>query len=160
MDEKLAEIIIAVVDRLVDGNASSETVASITEFLMGEGYTLGEINSAFMYLYQSVDERFFEEGRIMLRMSRKGTIRVLNDFEKSLISPEAYGYILQLSQLGLLTDLQVEEVIERAIYYCNDKVEVNDLKQIVPSIILDGVLGFRPGLISWGNGGIGGSAAH
>jgi uncharacterized protein Smg (DUF494 family) len=160
MDEKLAEIIIAVVDRLVDKEASSETVASITEFLVGEGYTVGEINNAFMYLYHSIDERFFDEGKIMLGMSHKGTVRVLNDFERSLISPEAYGYILQLSQLGLLTDLQVEEVIERAIYYCSDKVELNDLKQIVPSIILEGVPGFRPGLISWGNGGMGGSAAH
>ena len=109
MDEKLAEIIIAVVDRLVGRQASSETVASITEFLMGEGYTVGEINNAFMYLYQSIDERFFDEGRIMLQMSPKGTIRILNDFERSLISPEAYGYILQLSQLGLLILLKLNQ---------------------------------------------------
>lgn len=160
MDEKLAEIIIAVVDRLVDIGEQSETVASLTEFLMREGYTAGEINNAFMFLYHSIDERFFDEGTITLGMSHKGTVRVLNDFERSFISAEAYGYILQLSQLGLLTDLQVEEVIERAIYYCSEKVEINDLKQIVPSIILEGASGFRPGLVSWGNSGAGGSSSH
>jgi hypothetical protein len=65
-----------------------------------------------------------------------------------------------LSQLGLLDDLQIEELIERAIYTCVETVELNDVKRIVPSIILEGVPGFRPRLISWRNSETDGTLAH
>ncbi|HVP56539.1 MAG TPA: DUF494 family protein [bacterium] len=151
MDERLIEIIIAIVDRLVDCETRSETVESITRSLMVDGYNAQEINTAFMWLYHTVDESFFEEGKIISRDRSMGTVRVLNDFERTLITPEAYGYMLQLSQLGLLDNLQIEEVIDRAMYSCGDMVELNDVKRIVPSIILEGIPGFRPGLVSWRN---------
>jgi uncharacterized protein Smg (DUF494 family) len=159
MDERLVEIIIAIVDRLVDSETRSETVESITQALIVEGYHAQEINTAFMWLYHTVDESFFEDGRIIRTDRSMGTVRVLNDFERTLITPEAYGYMLQLSQLGLLDNLQIEEVIDRAMYSCGDMVELNDVKRIVPSIILEGIPGFRPGLISWRNEAEG-SAPH
>jgi uncharacterized protein Smg (DUF494 family) len=151
MDERLVELIIAIVDRLVDSETRSETVESITQSLITEGYNAQEVNTAFMWLYHTVDESFFEDGKIIRTDGSIGTVRVLNDFERTLITPEAYGYILQLSQLGLLDNLQIEEVIDRAMYSCGDMVELNDVKRIVPSIIIEGIPGFRPGLISWRN---------
>jgi uncharacterized protein Smg (DUF494 family) len=160
MDERLVEIIIAIVDRLVEKEATSKTVENLTRSLVADGYSVGEINTAFMWLYHTVDESFFEEGALLPEYGSKHTLRMLNDFEKSLITPQAYGYILQLSQLGLLDDLQIEELIERAIYTCVDTVELNDVKRIVPSIILEGVPGFRPRLISWRNSETDGSLSH
>jgi len=160
MDERLVEIIISIVDRLVDQATSSKTVENLTGTLVAEGYSIGEINTAFMWLYHTVDESFFEEGTVLPDYGKKSTLRMLNDFEKSLISPQAYGYILQLSQLGLLDDLQIEELIERAIYTCVETVELNDVKRIVPSIILEGVPGFRPRLISWRSSETDGSVSH
>ena len=160
MDERLVEIIVAIVDRLVDRTSTSRTVDGLTGSLVAEGYSLGEINTAFMWLYHTVDESFFEEGSVLSGCAKKTSLRMLNEFEKSLISPQAYGYILQLGQLGLLDDLQIEELIERAIYTCVDIVEVSDVKRIVPSIILEGVPGFRPKLISWRSSETDGSLSH
>lgn len=160
MDERLVEIIISIVDRLVDKSVASKTVESLTHTLIAEGYSIGEINTAFMWLYHTVDESFFEEGTVLPDYGIKSTLRMLNDFERSLITPQAYGYILQLSQLGMLDDLQIEELIERAIYTCVETVELNDVKRIVPSIILEGVPGFRPRLISWRNSETDGTLAH
>ena len=160
MDERLVEIIVAIVDRLVDRKSVSRTVDGLTRSLVAEGYSLGEINTAFMWLYHTVDESFFEEGAVLAGSSEKTSLRMLNEFERSLITPQAYGYILQLSQLGLLDDLQIEELIERAIYTCVDIVEIGDVKRIVPSIILEGVPGFRPKLISWRSSETDGSLSH
>jgi uncharacterized protein Smg (DUF494 family) len=160
MDERLVEIIIAIVDKLADREIPSKTVDGLTSSLVADGYTIGEINTAFMWLYHTVDESFFEEGRILGEYGSKSTLRMLNDFEKSLITPQAYGYILQLSQLGLLDDLQIEELIERAIFTCVDAVELNDVKRMVPSIILEGVPGFRPRLVSWRSSEPDGSLSH
>jgi uncharacterized protein Smg (DUF494 family) len=149
MDERLVEIIVAIVDRLVDRGHGPDTVEGITRSLMVEGYNAQEINTAFMWLYHTVDESFFEEGKIVLSGRSRGAVRVLNDFERTMITPEAYGYVLQLGQLGLLDNLQIEEVLDRAMYMCGDMVELIDVKRVVPSIILEGIPGYRPGLISW-----------
>ncbi|MFH1312740.1 MAG: DUF494 family protein [Candidatus Eisenbacteria bacterium] len=160
MDERLVEIIIAIVDKLADREIPSKTVEGLTSSLVADGYSIGEINTAFMWLYHTVDESFFEEGRILAEYGSKSTLRMLNDFEKSLITPQAYGYILQLSQLGLLDDLQIEDLIERAIFTCVDSVELNDVKRMVPTVILEGVPGFRPRLISWRSSEPDGSLSH
>lgn len=160
MDERLVDIIIAIVDRLVDRDTESDTVEGLTLSLVTDGYSITEINTAFMWLYHTVDESFFDDGRLLPHSGTKWTLRMLNEFEKSMLTTQAYGYILQLSQLGLLDDLQIEELIERAIYTCADSVELNDLKRLVPSIILEGVPGFRPGLISWHGGESDGLLTH
>ena len=160
MDERLVDIIIAIVDRLVDRDTESDTVEGLTLSLVTDGYSITEINTAFMWLYHTVDESFFDDGRLLPHGRTKSTLRMLNEFEKSMITTQAYGYILQLSQLGLLDDLQIEELIERAIYTCGESVELNDLKRLVPSIILEGVPGFRPGLISWHSSESDGSLTH
>lgn len=160
MDDRLVEIIIAIVDRLADREIPLKTVEGLTSSLVADGYTVGEINNAFMWLYHTVDESFFDEGNVLSGHGTKATLRMLNDFEKSLITPQAYGYILQLGQLGLLDDLQIEELIERAIFTCVDAVELNDVKRILPSIILEGMPGLRPRLISWRNSEPDGSVSH
>jgi uncharacterized protein Smg (DUF494 family) len=160
MEDRLVDIIIAIVDRLVDREATSDTVEGLTRSLVTDGYSITEINTAFMWLYHAVDDSFFEDGRVLSAGRPKATLRMLNEFEKSMITPQAYGYILQLGQLGLLDDLQIEDLIERAIYTCADPIELNDVKRIVPSIILEGVPGFRPGLVSWHSGESDGSLTH
>jgi uncharacterized protein Smg (DUF494 family) len=160
MDERLVDLMIAIVDRLVDRDTKSDSVERLTLSLMTDGYSITEINSAFMWLYHTVDDSFFEDGSLLPHGRTNATLRILNDFEKSMITPQAYGYILQLSQLGLLDALQIEELIERAIYSCTESVELNDVKRIVPSIILESVPGFRPGLIAWHGGESDGSLTH
>lgn len=160
VNDRLVEILVSIVDRLLNLPERVRTVENLTEDLIAEGYSIGEINNALAWLCHSIDEKFFEEGRIVFDRRAKATLRMLNDYEKSMITPQAYGYILQLSQLGLLDDLQIEELIERAIYTSVDPVEVSDLKRMVPSIILESAPGSRSGLISWQTGGQEGSLAH
>jgi uncharacterized protein Smg (DUF494 family) len=160
MNERLVELIIAIIDRLIDRKVDMGGVEVLTNTLVADGYTVGEINNAFMWLYQAVDESFFEEGGILPRCAPKDTLRMLNEFERTLFTTQAYGYILQLSQLGLLDDLQIEELIERAMYTCADMIEIADIKRIVPSIILESMPGFHPRLYSWRSGEMDGSLAH
>jgi uncharacterized protein Smg (DUF494 family) len=160
MNERLVELIIAIIDRLIDRRADVGSVENLTNTLVADGYTVGEINNAFMWLYQAADESLFETSGAVPHSGPKSTLRMLNEFERTLFTTQAYGYILQLSQLGLLDDLQIEELIERAMYTCAEMVEINDIKRIVPSIILEHMPGFHPRLFSWRSGEMDGTLAH
>ena len=105
MDERLVEIIIAIVDKLADREIPSKTVESLTSSLVADGYSIGEINTAFMWLYHTVDESFFEEGRILAEYGSKSTLRMLNEFEKSMINGKIqleHGVTLKLKLLMLM----------------------------------------------------------
>lgn len=152
MDNRIAEVIVAIVDKLIEVPEESCTVEEITNSLLEDGFTAGEISDALAWLYYAVDDRLLTNGRIAAgTISRRG-LRVLSEFEKSVISPEAYGYILQLSQLGLLDDLQIEDLIERAIVMCTETVELADLKQVLPTVLLEASSWFSPGWMPWISG--------
>jgi len=53
------------------------------------------------------------------------------------ISPDAYGFLIQLIQLGVMKDLELEIFVERALAYGKDDLNVDDLKSIVASILFD-----------------------
>ncbi len=152
MDNRIVEIIVAIVDKLIEVPEDSCTVEEITNSLLEDGFTAGEISDALAWLYYAVDDRLLTNGRIAARSASRKSLRVLSEFEKSVISPEAYGYILQLTQLGLLDDLQVEDLIERAIGMCVETVEIADIKQVLPTVLLEASSWFSPGRVPWING--------
>jgi len=59
----------------------------------------------------------------------------LHDVEKLVISSEAYGYLLQLRFLSLITDYDMETVIERALTIGTSTISIEDIKSIAATII-------------------------
>jgi len=68
----------------------------------------------------------------------EGSNRVLHDVEKLVLIPEAYGYILQLRYLELLSDFDIEVLIDRALSLGTPTITVDDIKSIAASIIFGG----------------------
>ncbi len=50
-------------------------------------------------------------------------------------APDAYGFLLQLIQLGVIKENDIEMFIERAIAYGKDDISVDDLKSIISTIL-------------------------
>ena len=60
---------------------------------------------------------------------------ILHEVERRVISPEAYGYLLQLRALGLISPGQMEAIIERALMTGAGGVEEDDIKALVASLL-------------------------
>ena len=54
-----------------------------------------------------------------------------------MIQPDAYGYLLELRELGLITDVQTELIIERAMLTGARSVTREDMKTIAAPILLE-----------------------
>jgi uncharacterized protein Smg (DUF494 family) len=68
------------------------------------------------------------------RRSSKG-FRVLSPQEMNRITPEAYGYLIDLKRLGIIDDDSLEDVMENAMEIGEEIIERDDLVQIVNRII-------------------------
>jgi uncharacterized protein Smg (DUF494 family) len=129
MHERIVEIILFLVNELKSNRQLSEVDVSL---LSQNGYTQSEISTAFSWIFErmSVGEPQFAPGK-----PAETSHRMLNDAEKLVIQPDAFGYLLQCHQLGLITNNDIELVIERIMAAGFSSVGINEMKSFVAGLL-------------------------
>ncbi len=136
MNERVVEILVYIMNEMRGEKAAPNHLEIISRDLQQRGYTENEISSAFSWLY----ERYQNENEEVVRhtgATLPGSFRLLHDFERIVITPEGYGYLLQLKHLGILNDAEVELVIERAMTLGATRLSEEAIKSLVASTLLD-----------------------
>ncbi|MDZ7272270.1 MAG: DUF494 domain-containing protein [candidate division KSB1 bacterium] len=111
-----------------------ERLRALTDDLLRQGYTASEIDLAFSWLFEKAGCNYENLNAIRTPLS---LYRVLHAAERMVIRPEAYSYLLQLRQLGLIDDQQLEEAIERAMQMGVSPVDTEDIKEIAATVMFD-----------------------
>jgi len=62
---------------------------------------------------------------------------MLNDFEKMIVGSQAYGYLIQCQQLGLLNNMDIETIIERIMIAGFSAVGLAEMKSFVAGYLFD-----------------------
>jgi len=135
MQERLIEIIVYLLGEFKQPQ-SDDKYTDLSKELVSQGYSENEINLAFSWIFNHLQEHQvgFEDEFSYAPNSN----RVLHDVEKMIISAEAYGYLLQMTHLGLLSDYDLELIIERALSIGTSNITLDDIKSIAASIIFGG----------------------
>lgn len=131
MQGKLIEILIFLMSEIKNRGMEEDRMEILSGELMDRGYSEQEISTAFSWILERI-AAFQDE----ISPNPK-SFRVLHDIERVFISPDAYGYLLQLSSLGLLTSNELEKVIERALMISNPWMEVNEIKSVVVDVLFE-----------------------
>jgi uncharacterized protein Smg (DUF494 family) len=129
--EKIIEIIVFLLTEIKNNKQLGDIDVSKLSKL---GYTQNEINTAFSWVYTKLysGEKVFSEEQKDTKSQR-----FLHDVEQNVISPEAYGYLIQLKELGLLTNLDIDIIIDRVMVSSFSKIELADMKLMIASYLLD-----------------------
>lgn len=108
------------------------------------GFSETEISTAFSWL---IDKFATAPGddplvlsvpfgkRSMLDPSKNAGFRVYHDIERSVISPEARGFMLQMVELGLLSDSDQEFLIDRIMLSGISSASLEDVKELVTNTV-------------------------
>ncbi|SVC48372.1 uncharacterized protein METZ01_LOCUS301226 [marine metagenome] len=136
MSEKIMEILVLLMQHMQDEQGHFDDISDISEILTGQGYTHQEVTTALSWLFERLHERA-EPLIDTAQPLRSKPNRILHSIEKLVISPEAYGYLIQLRGLGLIDDIQMEMLIERAMLTGARHISQKDMKSIAASILLN-----------------------
>lgn len=143
MNERVMEILVYIMNEIRQKKKGLGELAVLSRDLMQRGYTESEINSAFSWLLErmqnGIDAVMDNEENAFEQSSR-----FLHEVERMVLTPEAFGYLLQLRELGLITHAEMETVIERAMMLGSPKVTAGDIKTMVASMLF-GTDGFSDG---------------
>ncbi|HOV99233.1 MAG TPA: DUF494 family protein [Bacteroidota bacterium] len=132
MGERIVEIIVFLVNELKTTKGLVDIdVASLTR----DGYTQSEISAAFSWLFEQM---LSDRENLIKEESNDLSIRQLNEAERMVIQPEAYGYLLQCHQLGLLSNNDIEAIIEQTMTVGFLTVGINEVKTLVAALLFDG----------------------
>ena len=131
MQERVVEIILFLVSELRSNKRLNDVdVSSLTR----DGYTQSEISSAFSWLFERLSAG---KSNADIASEARTSHRMLNDHEKMVIESQAYGYLIQCQQLGLLNNVNVETIIERIMMAGFAAVGLQEMKSFVAGYLFD-----------------------
>jgi uncharacterized protein Smg (DUF494 family) len=138
MNERIVEVLVYIVSEIRENNKPGiENLDLLSRNLLQKGYSEEEISSAFSWLFDRIKYNFEELVSSNVSSAQNRSYRILSDVEKLILSPAAYGYLIQLHQLDLINELEMDEIIERAVMMGTSTVSVSDIKVIAASMMFD-----------------------
>jgi uncharacterized protein Smg (DUF494 family) len=140
--ERIVEILVYILDEM----RKKQQLADIDLGTLAQrGFSQTEISTAFSWLFERMEgsgvERVVAQSDLPRQLAKKRapseSIRVYHDVERSVLSAEAQGYLLQLRELGLLSDAEIESIIDRIMMSGVAPVSAGMVKELVAGLIFD-----------------------
>ena len=130
---KIIEFLIKEISQLSEPFGLS--IEKLSEKLLKEGYTEREIHKAVEWVIMNLNHENVSYASQIVKQSPPA-VRFLIAEELNFFSPEAHGYLIQLQMLGIISALQVEQIIERCFLLGMGKAGIDDVKTVVSQMLL------------------------
>ena len=131
MNERIIEIILYLITRL---QANDDIKQSDVMQLTDGGYSDAEIGAAFSWIARKetdVDED--------IRSIPGLGFRVLHRAEKHLFTSEAWGYLIQLVSLSIISANNLEDIIDHAMMIASHRLQLEDVRRLASNVLMDSV---------------------
>ena len=135
MDKRFLDVLNFVLDEMNENGTNDLDLETIVDVMQDEGFSDDEIQSAMSWIMNNGDS--FEQSSIQLNSVPRPMWRALNEIEEQTISPKAYSYLFHLRQLNILSDDNMEKVIDRAVDLRLFNMNVEDMKDLVAAVVLN-----------------------
>lgn len=132
MFERIIEIIVYVISELRQNKNLGDVDIKKLHNL---GYTNAEISTAFSWLADR--NELGEESVVIETVTNPASFRVLHESELELFTKEAYGEMIQLHALKIITNEHIEMMLERAMMLGGRKLDSESLKLFVASMVFN-----------------------
>ena len=130
MKEKVLELLVHLMTEIQDTMSLHEI--DVVD-LQNRGYTQSEITAAFSWIAEHIAALEHEQRPV--RGTSGISRRVLHSAEKLMMTTESQGYLIQLTELGLLDDAGLESVIDRAMAAGQERLGLTELRMIAETVV-------------------------
>jgi hypothetical protein len=136
ISDRVVGCLLYVIKDLQITKVESDEVTLLSQFLEEKGYSSSEISAVIPWL---IDRKspFIEPLLSLGQESMSETHRVLNELESSVISPRAHGYLIQLRELGLISTVEMERILEQAASFGLPIVGESEIEVIASAVLLE-----------------------
>ena len=139
MRNRILEIVVFLMDFLQQGAKENFHLDELSDTLEQMGYSDSEISSAYKWMLERLHgnpEKYYDK-----YPEKPKSLRLLSSVERQQISPAAFGYVLKLKNLNLITDLDMESILEKASQIGTYPMSENQMKLLVSSVVFPELAG-------------------
>ena len=136
MNKRILEILTFMMREIRENSFEDLDLHLILDILSEQGFSEEEISTAMSW--------FMHHGEIIDRLMQRypsdvprPVWRQLNETEQDAISPKAFSYLFHLRELELLSDNNMERIIERAVNLRTLHLSVDDMQDLIAAVVLD-----------------------
>lgn len=104
--------------------------SKIMQALLNNGYPINEADAALM-LMQTLAQKESESFFMPALTASSVRVRAMNREERERFTVEAFGFISKLAHLGIITEDQREEVLEKALMVYQERIELEHVKSLI-----------------------------
>ena len=132
MGERVLEIVVLLISRIRDHQGQLESFEDISSYLKSYGFTDNEISSAYSWVLEQLqsNSQFLTDDTPSRNSFRVHTVQ-----ERRQFGTESIGYLMQLRYLGIIGDLQMEQILERGALMGPSPINLEQLKILVGSVL-------------------------
>lgn len=135
MGNRILEIVVYLMDSMRENQGELPSMDDLTPDLRSMGYSDGEISSAYSWVidrYEHTNEPFFAQFP-----DEHHSNRVLTQYERLQLTPEAYGFLVKLVAISVIDDEQFETVLERAFAVSPQRVTLEQIKLVTAAVLFN-----------------------
>jgi len=130
MHDKILEIIVYMVAQLkVKDNLTEQNLSE----LHNKGYTKSEISAAFSWIIDRIEfaDDLFDE----TFLEGSDSFRILHKVEGDLFHKDAWGELIQMQTLGIISNQQIDLLIERSLMVGISKMDAPTMKSLLSDML-------------------------
>jgi uncharacterized protein Smg (DUF494 family) len=131
MNNKIIEIVVFLANHL---NSNKKIEDIDFSLLLEQGYSMNEINSAIAWVYSKLET---EELLFRDETHFSNSKRIFDKQEKKLLSVDSQGYLMVLLELGIITESELDLIIEKIRFSGMENLSLDDVKIFVSSLIFN-----------------------
>ena len=136
MDKRFLDVLTFVLNEISENSDGDLDLQTVIDVLEEEGFSEDDISSAMSWILNHGDQldRITTEQKSNIP---RPVWRSLNEIEGESITPKAYSYLFHLRELNILSDDNLEKVIDRAVNLRLMRMNVEDMKDLVAAVVLN-----------------------
>lgn len=145
LDELMINLFSLIADQVKNRQELFDEEGKIMQALLNVGYPLHQADAAITLmqtLVQKESENFFGPDQ-----SFHFGVRTMNSEERRRFSADAFAFAVKLTHLGVLSEDQREELIEKALVLYPERIELGHIKTMVAFMLFTGSQEQDPGLL-------------
>ncbi len=137
MNDKIIEILIHLLGHLRDNDLDGDSLGEFSDGLIIRGYDEKEVSEAIQWFLEKMNSQTVMSTELLEQ--KKESLRVLHDYERMCISPEAYGYLLKLKSMSVITSAQMEKILDYYMLLGPSSLKDSDINEIVSGVLFEGL---------------------
>ena len=128
MHTRVVDIIVYLMENLQAGKNLADI--DLNPFIEN-GTNRSEISAAYSWVIQKKQMDAMENALSQGISSSSEQHRILHIAERLVIKSDAYGYLLELSNIGMLNQMDIEHIIESIMINTHERVDLEKMKKLV-----------------------------